>query len=94
MVLPGSQTVLTAIVLQGGKNLNIGAYDLKTSRLKSLLPGNTPTYVNVATDRGDTGYIVFGQDGALRAVKFDLASSGARRRTNHTHRERAGYADR
>jgi hypothetical protein len=71
MVLPGSRTVLTAIVLQGGKNLNVGAFDLKTSRLKSLLPGNTPTYVDVPTDRGVTGYIVFGQDGALPAVKFD-----------------------
>ena len=71
MVLPGSRTVLTAIVLQGGKNLDVGAFDLTTSRLKSLLPGNTPTYVDVPTDRGVTGYIVFGQDGALRAVKFD-----------------------
>jgi serine/threonine-protein kinase len=71
MVLPGSRTVLTAIVLQGGQKLNVGALDLATSHVKSLLPGNTPTYVDIPTDRGASGFIVFGQDGALRAVRFD-----------------------
>ena len=71
MALPGSRTVLTAIVPPGGQNLSIAAVDVKTSRVKSLLPGNTPTYVDVPTDRGTEGFIVFGQGGALRAVRFD-----------------------
>jgi len=65
--LPGGRTVLFTVQNgQGDSNLEIAALNLKTGERKLLIPGGSnPHYAA-------TGHIVYGVDGTLRAVPFDL----------------------
>jgi len=68
--LPGGQTVLFTLTNVGDPldNGQIVALDLKTGRRKVLLSGGSqPEYV-------ETGYLVYGVTGALRAVRFNPAT--------------------
>jgi len=68
--LPGGQTVLFTVTNVGDPldNGQIVALDLKTGRRKVLLSGGSqPEYV-------ETGYLVYGVTGALRAVRFNPAT--------------------
>ncbi len=66
-ILPGGRTVLFTVEKgQGDANLEIAALNLETGERKLLIPGGSnPHYAA-------TGHIVYGTDGTLRAVPFDL----------------------
>ncbi len=66
-ILPGGRTVLFTIEKgQGDANREIAALNLETGERKLLIPGGSnPHYAA-------TGHIVYGADGTLRAVPFDL----------------------
>ena len=67
-MLPGGNAVLFTILSTAGgiPNAQIAVLDLQTGEQKVLVPGGSyPRYV-------PTGHIVYGVDGTLRAVAFDL----------------------
>ena len=66
-VLPGGEAVLFTILKgRGAENMEIAVLDLATGEQKVLLAGGSnPHYAS-------TGHIVYGVDGTLRAVPFDL----------------------
>ena len=66
-ILPGGRTVLFTVEKgQGDANREIAALNLETGERKLLIPGGSnPHYAA-------TGHIVYGADGTLRAVPFDL----------------------
>jgi len=74
-VLPGGKAILFTIVMSGGSpaataraldKAQIAVLDLRTGQQKVLVRGGShPHYVS-------TGHIVYGLDGTLRAVAFDL----------------------
>jgi serine/threonine-protein kinase len=66
-ILPGGRTVLFTVDKgQGEANLEIAALNLETGERKLLIPGGSnPHYAA-------TGHIVYGAEGTLRAVPFDL----------------------
>ena len=64
-ILPGGRTVVFTVEKGQGNN-EIAAFDLETDERKMLIPGGSnPHYAA-------TGHIVYGIDGTLRAVPFDL----------------------
>ena len=66
-ILPGGRIVLFTVEKgQGDANREIAALNLETGERKLLIPGGSnPHYAA-------TGHIVYGADGSLRAVPFDL----------------------
>ena len=66
-ILPGGRTVLFTVEKgQGDANFEIAALNLETGERKLLIPGGgNPHYAA-------TGHIVYGVEGTLRAVPFDL----------------------
>jgi serine/threonine-protein kinase len=66
-VLPGGKAVLFTILSKAGvQNAQIAVLNLQTGEQKVLVPGGSyPRYV-------PTGHIVYGVEGTLRAVVFDL----------------------
>ena len=65
-ILPGGGAVLFTILAQPVEQSQIALLDLETGEHTVLIPGGSyPRYV-------PTGHIVYGVDGALRAVGFDL----------------------
>ena len=66
-ILPGGRIVLFTVEKgQGESNREIAALNLETGERKLLIPGGSnPHYAA-------TGHIVYGLDGTLRAVPFDL----------------------
>ena len=66
-ILPGGRTVLFTVEKgQGDANREIAALNLETGERKLLIPGGSnPHYAA-------TGHIVYGVDGTLRGVPFDL----------------------
>ena len=66
-ILPGGRTVLFTVEKgRGDVNREIAALNLETGERKLLIPGGSnPHYAS-------TGHIVYGLDGTLRAVPFDL----------------------
>jgi serine/threonine-protein kinase len=66
-ILPGGRTVVFTVEKgQGDANREIAALNLETGERKLLIPGGSnPHYAA-------TGHIVYGADGTLRAVPFDL----------------------
>src|SRR5215831_5777447 len=67
-VLPGGRAVLFTIVMQGQTtdNAQIAVLDLKTGQKKTLIRGGSDArYV-------DTGHLIYGVAGTIRAVRFDL----------------------
>ena len=70
-ILPGGDAVLFTIVKgQGAENAEIAVLDLATSEQKVLIRGGSnPQYAL-------TGHIIYGVDGTLRAVPFDLDRLG------------------
>ena len=65
-MLPGGRAVLFTILTGGIENAQIAVLDLETGQQKVLLTGGSyPRY-------SSTGHIVYGIDGTLRAVPFDL----------------------
>ena len=66
-ILPGGDAVLFTIFKgAGAENMEIAVLDLVTGEQKVLLPaGSNPHYAS-------TGHIVYGVDGTLQAVPFDL----------------------
>ena len=68
-ILPGGQTVLFTITAgtSGADSAQVAALDLKSGAKKILIRGGSDAqYVN-------TGHLVYGVEGTLRAVRFDLA---------------------
>ncbi len=66
-VLPGGEAVLFTVVHgPGAENMELAVLDLATMEQKVLLPGGS--HAQYAA----TGHLVYGADGALRAVPFDL----------------------
>ena len=69
-LLPGGQAVLMTVTTTGNPldNGQIVALDFKTGQRKTLLNGGSqPEYV-------ETGHLVYGAAGALRAVRFDAST--------------------
>jgi serine/threonine-protein kinase len=67
-LLPGGRHVLFEIARRGADPSDIGLLDLEARTWKVLIKGGTaPRYVR-------TGHIVYGYEGTLRAVAFDLES--------------------
>ena len=66
-ILPGGDALLFTIVKgQGAENMEIAVLDLASREQKILIPGGSnPLYAL-------TGHIIYGVDGTLRAVPFDL----------------------
>ena len=67
-VLPGGRAVLFTIQMQGQSvdNAQIAVLDLKTGQKKTLIRGGSDArYV-------DTGHLIYGVAGTIRAVRFDL----------------------
>ena len=66
-ILPGGDAVLFTIVKgQGAENMEIAVLDLETREQKVLIQGGSnPQYAL-------TGHIIYGVDGTLRAVPFNL----------------------
>ncbi len=66
-ILPGGRTVVFTVEKgQGDANREIAALNLETGERKLLIPGGSnPHYAA-------TGHIVYGAEGTLRAVAFDL----------------------
>ncbi len=68
-ILPGGRTVVFTVE-RGQGNLEIALLNLETGERKLLIPGGSnPHYAA-------TGRIVYGLDGTLRAVPFDLDAAG------------------
>ncbi|MCK5364745.1 MAG: hypothetical protein KAR22_17335, partial [Gammaproteobacteria bacterium] len=66
-ILPGGRTVLFTVEKgQGDANREIAALNLETGERKLLIPGGSDPHYAA------TGHIVYGLDGTLRAVPFDL----------------------
>ncbi len=68
--LPGGRSVLFTVTSVGNplEDGQIAALDLKTGRRENLLSGGSqPEYI-------ETGHLVYGSGGALRAVRFDASS--------------------
>ena len=67
-VLPGGEAILFTVVHgAGAENMELAVLDLATLEQKILLPGGS--HAQYAA----TGHLVYGADGTLRAVPFDLA---------------------
>lgn len=69
-LLPGGQTVLVTVTSAGNSldNAQIAALDVKTGRRQILINGGSQAqYV-------ETGHLVYGTGGALRAVRFNAAT--------------------
>ena len=65
-IVPGGDAVLFTIAKgTGAEDMEIAVLDLATGEQEVLLPGSYPRYV-------PTGHIVYGADGTLYAVPFDL----------------------
>lgn len=65
--LPGGTAVLFTIISAAGADHQIAALDLKTGARKVLVSGGTgPQFV-------PGGYLIYGAEGTLRAVRFDPA---------------------
>ena len=65
-ILPGGRAVLFTIIKGGDENRDIALLDLEGGETTVLIPdGTNPRYAA-------TGHIVYGRDGALWAVPFDL----------------------
>ena len=67
-LLPGGRGVLFTIVTSNDiSTAQVAVVDLKTAEYRPLTEGTSPRYI-------DTGHIVYGVEGTLRAVPFDLGS--------------------
>jgi hypothetical protein len=65
-ILPGGQAVLFTILSESVETSQIAVLDLESREYSVLIPGGSyPRY-------SPTGHIVYGIEGALRAVPFDL----------------------
>ena len=65
-ILPGGRTVVFTVAKGERNDFEIAALNLETGERKVLFPGGSnPHYAS-------TGHIVYGLDGTLRAVPFDL----------------------
>ena len=67
-LLPGGRGVLFTIVTSNDiSTAQVAVLDLETAEYRPLTGGTSPRYIH-------TGHIVYGVDGTLRAVPFDLGS--------------------
>ncbi|RPH56366.1 MAG: hypothetical protein EHM89_15595, partial [Acidobacteria bacterium] len=75
-VLPSGRGVLFTIAAPDqAENSDVAVLDLQTMQYKTLMRGGSqPEYVEPPTGSGQAGYLVYAAAGALRAVRFDLAT--------------------
>jgi serine/threonine-protein kinase len=70
--LPGSRGVLFTIVSnRAGARAQVAVLDLQTRKYRALFAGSQPMYI-APPDGAGPGYLLYGLDGSLRAVRFDL----------------------
>jgi serine/threonine-protein kinase len=74
-VLPGGRAALFTVATSGSMDeAQVVVLDLKTGQRKTLIRGGSQAeYVDPAPGSGQTGYLIYGAAGTLRAVRFDLA---------------------
>jgi serine/threonine-protein kinase len=71
--LPGNRAVLFTIVSnRAGGRAQVAVLDLQTKKYRALFAGSQPTYM-APPDGAGPGYVLYGLDGSLRAVRFDLS---------------------
>ena len=69
-VMPRGRGILFAIDADDSSS-QVAVLELTTGRYKRLMPGISPRYVELADRSNPVGYVVYGSEGALRAVQFD-----------------------
>jgi serine/threonine protein kinase/Tol biopolymer transport system component len=71
-LLPGRQQLLFAISSRQGNSYQVAALDLRTKAIKILLPSAGSARYAPSGPNPSVGHIVYGRDGSLFAVPFDV----------------------